>query len=104
MFSPAGPTLLFKPGALLNEAHEGCDACAGTNHDDRVAGLERQPELGFADVHRRGGLVPVISWQFGLKPVGSDTLVDAVRLGLVLNHHGADVDAVGVNLSEEGAV
>lgn len=96
--------MLFKPGALLNETHEWCDACAGTNHDDRVVGLEGQPELGLADVHRHGGLVPIVSGKFGLKPVGSDTLVDAVCLGLVLNHHGADVDAVGVNLSQEGAV
>lgn len=97
-------TLLFKPGSLLNETHERCNACARTNHDDRVAGLERQPELGLADVHGHGGLVPVVSWQFCLKPVGSDTLVDAVRLSLVFNHHGADMDAVGVNLSQEGAV
>lgn len=97
-------TLLFKPGALLNEAHEWCDACAGTNHDGRVAGLEGQPELGLADVHRHSGLVPVVSRQFSLKPVGSNTPVDAVCLSLVLNHHGADVDAVRVNLSQEGTV
>lgn len=60
--------------------------------------------MGLADVHGYGGLVPVVSWQFGLKPVGSDSLVDAVRLSLVLNHHSADVDAVGVNLSQEGVV
>lgn len=33
-------TLCFKPGALLNEAHEWGNACAGSNHDDWVAGLE----------------------------------------------------------------
>lgn len=97
-------TLLFKPGTLLNEAHEWRNACAGTNHDDWVAGLEWQPELRLADVHRHGGFVSVVSRLFGFKPVGTDTLVDAVCLSLVLNHYSTDVDAVGVNLSQEGAV
>lgn len=97
-------TLLFKPGTLLNKAHERCNASARTNHDDRVASLEGQPELRLADVHWHGGFVPVVSRLFGFKPVGSDTLVDAVCLRLVFDHHGADVDAVGVNLSQEGAV
>lgn len=97
-------TLFLKPGTFLNEAHEGCDACARADHDDRVAGLEGQPELGLADVHGHGGLVSVVGDRFGFEPVGGDAFVDAARLRLVLHHDCADVNAVGMHLSQEGAV
>ena len=43
----------------------------------------------------------VIGHQFILKPIGSHSLVEAASLGGVLQHHSADVDAVGVHLPEE---
>lgn len=96
-------TLLLEPATLLNETHEGGDASAGPDHDDWVAGLEGQPELGLAHVHGHGGFVAVVSGQLALQPVGGHTLVGATRAGFILYHHTADVDAVGVHLSTEGA-
>lgn len=95
--------MLLEPTPLLNEAHEGGDARAGPDHDDRVAGLEGQTELGLAHVHGHGGLVAVVGGQLVLQPVGGHPLVGAARAGLVLHHYAADVDAVGVHLSTEGA-
>lgn len=89
-------TFPFEPASLLDEAHERSDPSARANHDHWVGGLEWQAELGLADVHGHGGLVAVDELVF--QPVGCDSLVDAPRLGLVLHHHGTDVDAVGVNL------
>lgn len=91
-------TLLFEPGPLLDEAHEGSDSRPRADHDHWVGGLEGQAELRLADEHGNGGLVAVVSDQFVLQPVGGNSLVDAASRGLVLHHHGADVDAVGVNL------
>lgn len=95
-------TLLFQPSPLLDEAHEGSDSSPRADHDDRVGGFEGQAELRLADVHGNGGLVAVVSDQFVLQPVGGDSLVDAAGLGVVLHHHGADVDAVRVNLQNRG--
>lgn len=93
--------MLLEPAALLDEAHEGGDAGAGPDHDDWVGGLEGQAELGLADVHGHGGLVAVVRHQLVLQPVGGHALVDPARLGLVLHHHGADVDAVWVDLQQQ---
>lgn len=95
-------SLLFLPGSLLNEAHEGGDTSPGTNHDHRVTGFERQPELGSPDVHWNGGLVAVISHMFALQPVGGDTFEDSSSFGVVLDHHCTDVDAVWMNLAGGG--
>ena len=89
-------TLLFEPVSLLDEAHERSDSSPRADHDHRVGGFKRQTELGLADVHGNGGLVAIDDFVF--QPVGCYSFVDAVRLGLVLHHHGTDVDAVGVNL------
>lgn len=59
-------TLFFEPPTLLDEAHEGSDAGPRTDHDDWVAGLEGQAELGLADVHGDRGLVAVVRNQFVL--------------------------------------
>lgn len=88
--------MLFEPASLLDEAHERSDPSARADHDHRVGRLEWQSELGLADVHGDGGLVAVDEFVF--QPVGRHALVDAARLGLVLHHHGTDMDAVGVNL------
>ena len=90
--------MLFEPASLLDEAHEGGDASAGAHHDDRVRGLEGQAELGLADEHGHGGLVAVVHHRLVLEPGGGHSIVDAARLGLVLHHHGTDVDAVGMDL------
>lgn len=95
-----GETLLLEPASLLDEAHEGSDAGPGAHHEHRVAGLEGQAELGLADEHRNGGLVAVVRYQLVLQPGGGHALVEAPSLGLVLHHHGADVDAVGVDLGD----
>lgn len=92
--------MLFEPAALLDEAHEGGNAGAGPDHDDGVGGLEGQAELGLADVHGHGGLVAIVRHQLVLQPVGGHALVDPARFGLILHHHGADVDAVGVDLQQ----
>lgn len=92
--------MLLEPAALLDEANEGGDARARPDHDDGVGGLEGQAELGLADVHGHGGLVAVVCHQLVLQPVGGHALVDPPRLGLVLHHHGADVDAIGVDLQQ----
>lgn len=96
--SNTNTTLLFEPGPLLDEAHEGGDSRARADHDHRVGGFEGQAELGLADEHGNGGLAAVVRDQFVLQPVGGDSLVGTAGRGLVLHHHGADVDAVGVNL------
>lgn len=89
--------MLFEPASLLDEAHEGSDASARAHHDDRVGGLEGQTELGLADVHGHCGLVAIVH-HLVLEPVGGHSIVEAAGLGLVLHHHGTDVDAVGVEL------
>lgn len=94
-------TLLLEPATLLNETHEGGDASARPDHDNWVAGLEGQTELGLAHVHGHSGFVPVVCGQLALQPVGGHTLVGAARAGCVLYHHTADVDAIGVHLSKE---
>lgn len=93
--------MLLEPAALLDEAHEGSDAGAGPDHDDWVGGLEGQAELGLADEHGHSGLVTVVRHQLVLQPVGGHALVHPARLGLVLHHHGADVNAVGVDLQQQ---
>lgn len=92
--------MLFEPAPLLDEAHEGGDPRPRADHDHWVGGLEGKAELGLADVHGDGGLVAVVGHQFVLQPVGGHALVDAVGLGFVLHHDGADVDAVGVDLQK----
>lgn len=90
--------MLFEPASLLDEAHERSNSSPGADHDHWVGGFEGQAELRLADVHGDGGLVAIVRDQFVFQPIGCNSLVDAVGLGLVLNHNGADVDAVGVNL------
>lgn len=91
-------TLFLEPASLLDKAHERGDARPRAHHDHRVGGLEGQAELGLADEHGNDGLVAVVRGKLVLQPVGGDPLVHAARLGFVLHHHRADVDAVGVNL------
>ena len=90
--------MLFEPSSLLDEAHEGSDACTRADHDHWVGGLEGQAELGLADVHGNSGLVAIVGDQFVLQPVSGYAQVGAACLGFILYHHGTDVDAVGVNL------
>lgn len=95
-------TLLFEPTPLLDEAHEGSDSRPRANHDHWDGGFEGQAELRLADVHRNSGLVAVVSDQFVLQPVRGHSLVDAASFGLILYHHGTNVDAVRVNLQNRG--
>lgn len=90
--------MLFEPASLLDEAHERSNSSPRADHDHRVGGFERQAELRLADVHGDGGLVPIVRDQFVFQPIGRNSLVGAASLGLVLDHDGADVDAVGMNL------
>lgn len=96
---PTSVTLLLEPRPLLDKADEGGDASAWADHHHRAAGFEGQPELRLPDIHGHGGLVPVVHHHFVLQPVGGDSPVDPTRLGLVLQHHGADVNTVGKHLT-----
>lgn len=88
--------MFFEPASLLDEAHERSNASARADHDYWVGSFKRQAELRLADVHGNGRLVAVDKFVF--EPVGRNTFVDAARLGLVLHHHSADMNAVWVNL------
>lgn len=93
--------MLFEPAPLLDKAHKGSDSCPRANHDHWDCGFEGQAELRLADVHGNGGLVPVVSDCFVLQPVGSHPLIGSASLGLILYHHGTDVDVVSVNLQNQ---
>ena len=93
--------MFYQPASLLDEAHEGSNAGSRADHNNWVAGFERQAELGLADIHWHAGFMAVICHQFILEPIGGHSLVEAASLGGVLQHHSADVDAVGVHLPED---
>ncbi|TNN32910.1 hypothetical protein EYF80_056928 [Liparis tanakae] len=60
---------------------------------------------GEGDVELRQDFVLLGFLQLLLvEPVGGHALVGAAGGRLVLHHHGADVDAVGVNLQEEATL
>ena len=91
-------TLFLLPGALLQEAHEGSDARARSDHDDGRAGLEGQAELGLPDIQGHGGRVTIVGGRHVLEPGGGHAHVGAAGGRRILHHHGTDVHRGRVDL------
>lgn len=89
--------LLLEPGALLEEAAEGGEPCAGANHDDGHVQVAGQAEGGAS--HKAGHLVAGLH---GRKPGGAHPLVGPACGSDVIHHRAGHMQALGVGPRARG--